>query len=301
MAVVDPFVDAAALPATSAPLLPLEEVLQHPLVDAFLIAAPTSEHAQLVRSAIHQGKHVLCEKPLTLDPVADVTLERLATNRGRLLQIGFWRRFAEPYTQLREVLQASAIGRATAMRAGQWDAKAPPPAFCDPRVSGGLEIDCGVHEFDLARWLLGAEVDAVAAWSPSASPALAAVGDVETVYGVARLSGDRALTIDLTRTAGHRDSIRTEVIGEHGSVVVEFADTGRMVVRSGNRRIVDDLPARDVVAEALKAQLRVFAAGVRAGRLHRDASSAIDSRRALVAAQALRDARLAGSWLPVPP
>src|SRR5437588_141944 len=81
--------------------------------------------------------------------------------------------------------QLAAIG---SIRAAQWDGSPPPPEFCDPRVSGGLEVDCGVHEFDLARWLLGAEVEAVTSCGPEPSHDLAAVGDVDTVHGLARLS-----------------------------------------------------------------------------------------------------------------
>jgi myo-inositol 2-dehydrogenase/D-chiro-inositol 1-dehydrogenase len=293
-AACDPALDEqSGLPC---PLLPYEDVIASHAIEAVLIAAPTPVHERLTARALDEGKHVFCEKPLTLDPAADRALAQRASARGLVLQIGFWRRFAEPYLRVRDLLAAGRVGAVTGIRTAQWDARPPDAAFCDPRVSGGIEIDCGVHEFDLARWLLAAEVEAVTASSAPASDALAAVGDVETLFGLARLEGRRAMTIDLTRTAGHRDSIRTEVIGERGSLVTEFADTGTVVARWSDQRDEMALTASDVITDALRRQLGAFAAAIRTGRPHPDAATGDDSARALSAARAMREARDCGLW-----
>ena len=299
VAVCDPFLDVNPVASTAPPRSTFDRLVASGDVEALLIAAPTPEHERLTAAAIDYGKHVLCEKPLTLDPAADRALAVRASDRGVILQVGFWRRFAEPYLGVRELLTHDRIGPVTGMRAAQWDAQAPSPAFCDPQVSGGIEIDCGVHEFDLARWLLGAHISAVTACSACASPGLRAVGDVDTVFALARLDGHRMMAIDLTRTAGHRDSIRTEIIGARGSIVVEFVEAGTLVVRDGDRRDTCELAARDVIAAALARQLHAFAGAIVAGRLHPDAATAHDSCRALLAARAMRDARDRGIWLDV--
>lgn len=273
-----------------------EDILGAPDVDALLIAAPTPAHDALVRAALHAGKHVLCEKPLTLDPDADGALGALAAARGLILQVGFWRRFAEPFTRLRDILASGRIGPPRALRAAQWDASPPPPAFCDAAVSGGLEIDCGVHEFDLARWLTGTEISAVAAVSPPALPMLCDVGDVDTAMGLARLAHGQAMTIDLTRVAAHRDSIRTEIIGDCGAAIVEFTDAGSLCVRHGDDLQVLAL-APDPIGRALAAQMRAFAGAVRTGCPAADAATADDAAAALRAARAMRDARARGTWV----
>ena len=267
-------------------------------LDAVLVAASTPAHEAIVAEALERGVHVLCEKPLTLDPDRSAMLGDAARAAGLVLQVGYWRRFAEPFRDLRALIGSGRLGPVRAIRAAQWDARPEPPSFCDPRVSGGLEVDCGVHEFDMARWLLDAEVEAVTSCAPAASPELAAVADVDTVYGIARLSAERAMSIDLTRRAGHLDSIRVEAIGLKGSAIVEFALGGTFVVREGTRREERPLASQDVIADALAAQLKGFVSGVAARRLHRDASSAFDCARALEAALALRQARREGeAWL----
>ena len=260
-------------------------------LDAVLVAASTPAHEAIVAEALDRGLHVLCEKPLTLDPDRSTTLGDAARAAGLVLQVGYWRRFAEPFRDLRAVIGSGRLGRVGAIRTAQWDARPEPASFCDPSVSGGLEVDCGVHEFDTARWLLDAEVEGVTGCAPSASPELAAVADVDTVYGLARLSADRAMSIDLTRRAGHLDSIRVEAIGLKGSAIVEFALGGTFVVREGVRREERPLASHDVIADGLAAQLNGFVSGVAAGRLDRHASSAFDCARALEAALALRQAR----------
>jgi predicted dehydrogenase len=152
-----------------------------------------------------------------------------------------------------------------------------------------------VHEFDLVRWLFKDKVEAVAACSVVSST-LAAVGDVDTLYGLARLSGGCAMAIDLTRCAGYRDSIRTEVIGAHGSVVADFSTTGTVVVQWGDQRELIPITSQDVMMDAVCAQLHAFAGAVRTGLADASAADAHDSCHALIAAQALRRARGTGNW-----
>jgi myo-inositol 2-dehydrogenase/D-chiro-inositol 1-dehydrogenase len=296
-AIVDPALSAAGASCSRVRLSDVEDVLASDEIEGLLIAAPTSLHESLVERALACGKHVLCEKPLTTSIEADLRLAAQAVTAGRVLQVGFWRRFAEPYRRLRALLRAGDLGEPRAMRASQWDAASPPVEFCDVGVSGGIEVDCGVHEFDLARWLLDREVEEVTAVGSVSPGELTAVGDVSTALGLGRLSPNGLLSVDLTRTAGYRDSIRTEIICEHGSAVLEFDSGGEIAVRAGASRRVLRLAARDVIADALVAQLTAFAIGSRAVSAHLDAASAIDSSRALSAALAMRQARRDGGWI----
>ncbi len=288
-------VDPAPMLETISPVVTLEDALAAN-IDGVLIASPTATHEHLVTLALERGKHVLCEKPLTLDPDTDLALGALAERLGLILQVGFWRRFAEPYLRLRSELGSGTIGRPTAIRAAQWDACPPPPDFCDPQSSGGIEVDCGVHEIDVARWILESEPVAAAAAAPGCIGPLADVGDVETMLGLVRLTGARAMTLDLTRTAGHCDSIRTEVIGTSGSAVVDFAQTGTIAVRSVAGLRMIPLANKDVIGAALRGQLQGFSWAVESGRVWPDAAGAVDSCRATIACQALRRARVDGEW-----
>ena len=186
-----PALDAAATSCPEAtPYASPDEAIAHPDLEACLVASPTPTHPRLVAAAIEQGLHTLCEKPLALEPSQADALGGAAADRGLVLQVGFWRRFAPPWVAAKALFDGGAIGRAVLLRLAQWDADAPPPAFCDPAVSGGLAIDCGVHEYDLAEWLTGRTIRRVSAWAlPVVDDGVAAAGDVDNLVAVLELDG----------------------------------------------------------------------------------------------------------------
>jgi predicted dehydrogenase len=182
-----------------------------------------------------------------------------------VLQVGFWRRFSPPWRAARECVVAGAIGTPLLVRLAQWDADPPPAAFCDPAVSGGLAVDCGVHEFDLAEWLTGRRVVRVSAWSlPLVDQQLAAVGDVDNLVAVLELDGGGVAMVDLTRNARYGDDIRTELLGSDGAVLIDALPVGR--ARIGTAAGMTDLAgsaADDVMGAGVAEQARSFAAAAR--------------------------------------
>ncbi len=255
--------------------------------DAVVIAAPTPLHVELADRAIAMGLHVLCEKPVGFDPAAATALGERAAAAGRVLAVGFWRRCAWPYVEARRLLDAGAIGEPRLLRLSQWDAAPPPLAFCDPAVSGGIEVDCGVHEFDLVRWLLRSDVTGVR--STGVPGAAGAVGDADAAAALATTAGGHAVTIDLARTCGYDDDVRTELVGSHGALLIEAAGQGRLRLgdASGLREVPG--PEGDLLTGALAAQLERFAAACAGATAH---ATADDAARALTAALAMREARL---------
>jgi myo-inositol 2-dehydrogenase/D-chiro-inositol 1-dehydrogenase len=177
-----------------------EQTLRRDDVQCVLIAAPTPLHAELVSAALAAGKHVLCEKPLTLDPDADVRLGAESDRLNLGLHVGFWRRHAWPYREAKRLLAEGAIGEPRLLRLAQWDAEPPPASFCDPAVSGGIEIDCGVHECDLAAWLCDSPVVEAFARGSVTRDDIAAVGDVESLAGLLVTAAGQPASVDITRT-----------------------------------------------------------------------------------------------------
>jgi myo-inositol 2-dehydrogenase/D-chiro-inositol 1-dehydrogenase len=262
-------------------------------VHCVLIAAPTPLHEPLVAAALAAGKHVLCEKPLTFDPEADM---RLAAEADRLhlgLHIGFWRRHAWPYREAKRLLAEGAIGEPRLVHLTQWDALPPPAAYCDPAVSGGIEIDMGVHECDLAAWLCDSHATEAFARGTHTRSDLAEVGDVESMVGILTLAGGQAASIDLTRTASHADIVRTEIVGEEGSLICEAQGTGSLLVRQTDGLRDVPPPTDDVLLDALARQVDALAAAVAGGPVP-DAARPSDASAALRAAIGLRDSRLSG-------
>jgi myo-inositol 2-dehydrogenase/D-chiro-inositol 1-dehydrogenase len=270
-----------------------EQVLGRDDIQCVLIAAPTPLHESLVSAALDAGKHVLCEKPLTLDPEADARLGAKSDRLNLGLHVGFWRRHAWPYREARRLLAEGAIGEPRLLRLAQWDAELPPASFCDPAVSGGIEIDCGVHELDLAAWLLGSPIAHVSAAGTPGDPAIEAVGDVEAIVALAVTSGGAPATIDLARSVRYGDDVRTEIVGAHGAILISAVGEGSLTFGDARGLVAFPGQSDHVLDDALAAQADCFAGAIGG---HRDPAlpGAAASSHALAAAQAMRRARISG-------
>jgi predicted dehydrogenase len=271
VALAEPFpaaMDAAAALAPAATRYDsVAAALAHPGLEACLVATPTPTHPDIVLAALERGLHVLCEKPLALDPATAVRLGAAAANRGLVLQVGFWRRFSPPWRAAKDALAAGAIGAPLLIRLCQWDADPPPATFCDPAVSGGLAIDCGVHEYDLAEWLTGRRIVSVSAWSlPIVDAAVGAAGDVDNLVAVLTLDGGAVATVDLSRNARYGDDVRTEILGSDGALFIDLLPAGgTRVGTAAGMQDVEGSAADDATAAGVVGQALAFAAAVRGG------------------------------------
>ena len=199
----------------------LDELLAAPGLQAVLIATSSNRHLEAIRAAAAAGRDILCEKPIALtmeDTVAAIAAADAANVR---LQVGFMRRWDPDYARARTRLASGALGRPMLFKSLQFDAEPPLPAFADPEVSGGIMVDMGIHEFDLARWLMDDEVVEVHAFGSSvAHPGLAKVGDVDSAVVNLRFAGGTIGTVELARNTTYGEDVRTEVLATAGSVWV---------------------------------------------------------------------------------
>ncbi len=132
-------------------------VVEDPEVEAVLVASPDETHADLVLACLKLKKPVLCEKPLASTPEQCLQLVEAEVEGGRqLIQVGFMRRFDPPYNELRDGLRAGAMGRALLLHCAHRNAVA--PAWFTPEMA---LTNAAVHEIDIVRWLLSAEIEAV--------------------------------------------------------------------------------------------------------------------------------------------
>ncbi len=265
-------------------------------VDAVVVAASTNRHDEIVTAALAAGKHVLCEKPLTLDPESGSRLDALAQAHGLALHVGFVRRHGWPYLEALRLLREGAIGEPRLARLAQWDASPPPPSFLDPRVSGGLELDCGIHEVDLAMWLLDSPIAEVAARGAPTRAEIADVDDVEAAACLARTAAGHAVTIDLHRSCAFGDVIRAEIAGSAGALIMSFTGPGSLEVGTSAGLRSESSPVVNAIESALAAQLDALADAAAGAQV--DAPGPSDSARAVIAATAMRRARESGRWEP---
>lgn len=265
------------------------------LASAWIIATSTPSHPALVQLGLEHGIHVLCEKPLALDTDAGPALSDLARIADLTLQVGFWRRYSPPWAAAKRLVDDGAIGRPLLVRLSQWDADPPPPAFCDPEVSGGLAIDCGVHEYDLAEWMTGRRVVRVTARNlPLVDAAVGAAGDVDNLVATLDLDDGAMAIVDLSRNARFGDDVRTEILGTDGALFVDLLPAGR--TRLGTASGVAVVPGSDVddaMRSGLMGQLSAFAAAVGGDRP--PVPGQVESDRAVAIGRAVQGAASDGS------
>jgi scyllo-inositol 2-dehydrogenase (NAD+) len=232
-----------------------------------LIASPTPLHPQMVQDALDNNLHVLCEKPLALDVDVAIKLAESAEAKKLVLQLGHWRRFSPPWATAKKLLDAGAIGRPIMIRLSQWDANSPPASFCDVTVSGGLAIDCGVHEYDLAEWFFDKPVRAVRAWNLSlVEQSLKSVGDVDNLCAVLEFDDACTAFVDLSRNCRYGDDVRTEILGSDGALFIDLLPTGRTRLGTNDGVVeVANSQVFDATAAGIENQLDAFAKAVAEG------------------------------------
>lgn len=189
-------------------------------IDAVVICTPTDTHADLIERFVKAGKAVFCEKPvdLSLGRVKQC-LEVVRQHNGRLM-VGFNRRFDPHFRAVRAQIDAGAIGAVEMVVITSRDPGAPPVDYI--KRSGGIFRDMTIHDFDMARFLLGEEVTEVAASAAVlVDPAIGAAGDYDSVQVLLKTASGRQAMISNSRRATYGYDQRIEVHGSDGMVSAE--------------------------------------------------------------------------------
>jgi myo-inositol 2-dehydrogenase / D-chiro-inositol 1-dehydrogenase len=195
------------------------DLLADPAVDAVAIATPTSAHAGLSVRAGRAGKHVFCEKPISLDRPETVSAIEAMRAAGVLFQVGFHRRFDPDWTAAVDRMRTGELGDVHLFRTSLRDMRAPKAEFL--ARSGGFFVDVTIHDLDTARWMVGEVVEVSAHGSALSVPGIAALGDIDTAVVVLRFESGALGVIDNSRAAGYGYECSTEVVGQKATVRID--------------------------------------------------------------------------------
>lgn len=199
----------------------VDTALTDSAIDAVLIASPTGLHCDHMLAAAKAipARAIFCEKPIDLDLNRARAVSEELDQLGARVLIGFNRRFDPHFAALRLRLSAGAIGTVEAIHIVSHDPAPPPADYL--AGSGGLFRDMVIHDFDMARWLLGAEpVGVFASAACLIDPAIAAVGDVDTARTILRTADGQLCTISSSRRSGYGYDQRIEAYGAGGMIRV---------------------------------------------------------------------------------
>ncbi|MDZ4159316.1 MAG: inositol 2-dehydrogenase [Anaerolineaceae bacterium] len=193
------------------------ELLSDPEIQAVLICSSTDTHACIVGEAAAAGKHIFCEKPID-HTLAKIDQALAAVQKaGVKLQVGFNRRFDPNFARVRRAMVNGEIGEPHLLHITSRDPAPPPVEYI--KVSGGIFLDMTIHDFDMARYLIGSEVTEVyTSGGVRVDPAIGAAGDLDTALIVLKFENGAIGTIDNCRKAVYGYDQRVELFGSLGAI-----------------------------------------------------------------------------------
>jgi myo-inositol 2-dehydrogenase/D-chiro-inositol 1-dehydrogenase len=196
------------------------EALGDPTVDAVLIASSTDTHVELITAAAKAGKAILCEKPIDLDLAKVDACWAEIGGLGVPIQIGFNRRFDPSFAEVQRAIRGGEIGDLRQVIITSRDPEIPPVAYM--KVAGGLLRDMTIHDFDLARFMLGEEPVEVAAFANALiAQEVRDLGEHDTAMIILRTASGRQCSITNYRKATYGYDQRVEAVGELGMIKAE--------------------------------------------------------------------------------
>ena len=236
-------------------------------VDALVIVSPTDTHRQLVIVAAQAGKPTFCEKPPALSLGEIAAMKDAIAKSGIFFQMGFMRRFDAGYASAKKQIEAGRIGTPLVFKSTSRDPFRPSLEYANPKSSGGMLIDMGIHDFDLARWFMGDVRTVATIGATIAYPELATVGDIDNAVTSLTFASGKLGVVDLSRSGIYGYDIATEILGLEGTLKIGYLRETPVMLLTKNSVSHDTVPYfMERFRDAYTTQLQNFAQNVLQGR-----------------------------------
>lgn len=242
------------------------ELIADPDVDAIVVATPTQTHYTVLMDIIAAGKPIFVEKPITFTVEEADKIIKAVDEAGIFLQVGFMRRFDPGHMAAKEMIQSGETGAPIYIHDCQRDPNGPPPEYVPQ--SGGLFVDMGIHDLDVARWLMGSEITEIYAQGAVLKhDFLKELNDVDDGQMLLKFNSGALGMIEISRNANDVYDTRTEVIGKEKSVFVGQDQLTPYTVIGGQQRTVDMANwCLGRFKDAYELEIQAFADAVREGK-----------------------------------
>ena len=240
-----------------------QDLMADASIDAVVIVSPTHTHKELVLAAAAAGMPAFCEKPLALSLDDCFEMQEAIARKETLFQMGFMRRFDPGYAAAKRQIEDGRIGQPIVFKSTSRDPFPPSLEYADPASSGGILVDMGIHDFDLARWFMGDVAAVSATGGVLAFEELASVGDVDNVIATLTFANGHLGVVDLSRTGVYGYDISTELLGTGGTIRIGYLRETPVLTLTRNCVAHDTVPYfMERFERAYTAQLANFAANV---------------------------------------
>lgn len=242
-------------------------IFSNPAIQAVVICSPTDTHFECIQKAAEAGQHIFCEKPLDMTVEAIEEIVNIVSATKVKLQVGFNRRFDVHFARIRSLVEAGEVGETHILKITSRDPGPPPISYI--KRSGGLFLDMTIHDFDMARFIVGSEVKEVFAYGRvRVDPAIGAANDVDTAIVNLTFEDGTIATIDNSRKATYGYDQRLEIFGSKGMAHIgnQQADSHTIYNAAGIHRpvLLDFFLER--YAEAYRRELKDFVSAILEGK-----------------------------------
>ena len=235
-------------------------------VEAVVIVSPTSAHKDQSVMSTSAGKPTFCEKPPALSITETLAMKAAINRTGTFFQMGFMRRFDAGYAAAKKRLQEGGIGNVVLFKSTSRDPYRTSLEYADPKSSGGMILDMGIHDFDLARFFMGEVTTVSAIGGALAYPELKTVGDIDNAVVSLTFASGALGIVDLSRSGIYGYDISTELLGDAGTLRVGYIRETPLYVMTKNSIAHDTVPHfMERFEKAYTVQLQNFARNVLGG------------------------------------
>ncbi|HEY2646174.1 MAG TPA: Gfo/Idh/MocA family oxidoreductase [Candidatus Acidoferrales bacterium] len=242
-------------------------MMDDPGVDAIIIVSPTDTHTDLAVAALERKKSVFCEKPPAISLSQTQKMKDAAARTHGFLQMGFMRRFDAGYAAAKKKLDEGVIGTAIVFKSSSRDPYRPSLEYANPKSSGGMIMDMGIHDFDLARWYMGEAASVTAIGGTLAYPELNEVGDIDNAIVTITFASGRIGVVDLSRSGIYGYDIFGEILGTTGTLRIGYLRETPLFVMTKNHIAHDTVPFfMERFRDAYPTQLQNFVDNLRDDR-----------------------------------
>ena len=264
-----------------------EELIQNPSVEAVVIVSPTRTHRQIAEAALSSGKSVFCEKPLSVTLEDANALRNLVEESEALFQMGFMRRYDPGYAAAKEKIEGGTLGRSVMFKSSSRDPYRPSLDYLDPESSGGIFVDMGIHDFDLALWFMGPVREVFSTGGVLVYPEIGQIGDIDNAVVSLQFENGAIGQVDLSRNGIYGYDISTEILGTEGTIRIGYLRETPIQVLTENCVSHDTVPYfPQRFKDAYRLQLRDFALNVRYRRRPRiQVKDGVEALRVALAAR----------------
>lgn len=218
------------------------EMLELRELDAVVVTTPTSTHKEIVLEAANKGKMIFCEKPISISLDEAAQMKEAVEKSGVFFHMGFMRRFDPGYAAAKEKIENGEIGEPIVFKSSSRDPFRPSLEYADPQKSGGLFLDMGIHDIDLARWFMGEIEEVYSIGNVLAYPEMESINDVDNSMTTLMFESGKIGTIDLSRSGIYGYDIRTEILGTEGTIQIGYLRETPITVLKKNNISHDTVP-----------------------------------------------------------